>query len=90
MASVVCVEVPRETNEWLPLNVEVNGLPLASFDTAITAVGVRPSTWTPTVTLDGEPGVMVDGLTPGTYKVWVKVTAAPQEIVIHVGNVVVT
>lgn len=89
--TVMCVEVPRESVEFLPVPVTVSGGEVTNFQTAITPAGTaRPTVWTNAVILGADAGVMIQNLTPGTYKVWAKITAGFEVIVVHVGNVVVT
>lgn len=82
---------PRETVEFQPVAVAVNGVPVTSgveFTTA--AAGTRPTGWAAPVTLDAQIGVMVEGLAPGTWHVWARITSDPEVPVIDCGAFDVT
>jgi hypothetical protein len=78
----------RESEEWIgPLTVAVNGAPITTYQVAVVRHGQRPTTW---ATPDNDPqspgtalGVLVgpataNVLTPGTWRIWVKVTLSPE------------
>ena len=79
----------RETYEFLPVTVTVNGTAVMS-DVAFSVVDVasRPSTWGTAVTLGTAIGVMVNGtaLGPGTFNVFARVTSSPEIPVIPCGT----
>lgn len=81
------VTLPRETKEFLPLDVEANGAPASTFETAVQRWPARPTSWAPAVLVDGVPGVVVEGLTPGTWTVYVRLTTAQEEPVIYAGEI---
>lgn len=82
---------PRETVEFQPVEVTVNGTAVTSNVTfCVAAVGERPSTFGTAVTLSGEIGVMVTGYDPGTYTVWAKVASSPETPVLDCGSFRVT
>ena len=83
-------EVPRESVEFFPVNVLLDGAPTNDFSTSVAARGTRPTTWTPATVVGGRAGVMIAGLQPGTYRVWARVSADPESIVVMAGTVVVT
>ncbi len=78
------VTLPRETVEFLPLNVNDGSTAVTTFQTAVLPYKSRPqpSDWVSAVTIGSEHGFMVQGLTPGMYGVWVRVTSTPETIVI--------
>ena len=81
------VGVERETAEHLPVPVYVDGTLTTDFETSVTKWPVRPTIWVDAVVdPDGDAGVVVAGLTPGTYQVWVRVNGA---IVVAAGTVTV-
>jgi hypothetical protein len=81
---------PRETIEFLPLTVTDGDDPVTTFEVAVTAYGARPTTWEANTEVGGEHGVMVEGLSPGDYSLWAKVTANPETPVIHLGIISIT
>lgn len=87
---MVAITLPRETKEFLPLTVYANDAPTADFETAVMKWPARPTGWTPAVTVDGEAGVIVDGLTVGTWTVWVRITTATESVVVRAGTIEVT
>lgn len=82
---------PRETVEFQPITITVDGTPVTTGVTvALVAHGTRPSVWLAPTTLDGKIGVMLTGLTPGLYDVWAKVTSSPETPVVDCGIVSIT
>lgn len=93
--SVCCTyEMTRESTDFLPLEVvdKVTGLPLTAYQTAVVKARARPTVWTPSVTdSNGETGVVLSGLTKGTWTVFVRTQFPPfEEIVVEAGQVDVT
>jgi len=81
----------RESIEFQPVNVTVDGVAVTSGVTfAITPNGDRPTTYTPPTTINGTPGVMIQGLTPGLYGIWAKVNSSPETVVIKCGTITIT
>jgi hypothetical protein len=79
---------PRESVEFQPILITVDGVTVTTnIETQITLVSGRPSSsaWIPAVTLDGQIGLMIQGLSVGTYEVWARVTDAPEIPVIDCG-----
>jgi hypothetical protein len=77
----------RETVEHQPVTVTVNGAVTAdSMKFAVVPTGSRPTTWLDPVTVDGKPGVMIQGYQPGVYTVFVQVTANPETPVENAGQ----
>jgi hypothetical protein len=81
------VTLPRETTEHLPIPVYADDILTTAFEVCLTRWPARPSGWRAAdVDPDGEAGIAVAGLTPGTYQVWVRVNGA----VVSAGIVEVT
>lgn len=82
---------PRETVEFQPVTVTVNG---AAVTTGVTFAdvpsGTRPATFTTPTTLTGRIGVMVQGYPVGVRDIWAKVTANPETPIIYCGSYAVT
>jgi hypothetical protein len=69
----------RETVEHQPVTVTITGTPSnAPVKYSVAPSGSRPTTWVDPVTVDGKPGVMIQGYQPGVYTVYVQVTASPE------------
>ena len=85
-------EYPRESVEWQPINITVDGTPvLTGVQVAVVPAGVRPAAWTTPTTLAGKLGVMLTGLTLGLYDIWVQVNGyAPETPVVFAGSVRIT
>lgn len=84
---------PRESVEFQPILVTVDGTTVtANVETQITSVSGRPSSsaWIPAVTLDGQIGLMIEGLSVGTYEVWARVSDSPEIPVIDCGSFAVS
>jgi hypothetical protein len=80
----------RETQEFLPVAVTVNGTAVTSnveFD--IVASGDRPLTFGSAVTLGTAIGVMVENLSAGGYEVFAKVSSSPEIPVLSCGSFIV-
>lgn len=84
---------PRESVEFQPILVTVDGETItANVETQIALPGARPveSAWIPAVLLYGEIGLMIEGLNPGTYEVWARVSDSPEIPVIDCGSFAVS
>lgn len=82
---------PRETVEFLPVTVTVDGAPLTTgVEFTVTTDIARPANWAAPTVLEGAIGVMITGLAVGTYRVWAKVTDSPEIPVIECGAFRVT
>lgn len=82
---------PRETVEFQPIVITKDGVPVTTgVVTAIVAHGTRPTTWTAATVLGLEIGVMISGLTPGTYDVYAKITDSPEIPVMDCGSFAIT
>lgn len=67
-------EYPRETGEFIPLVVTVDGVATTTdVETALTPAGTRPTVWTAAVVDDGRVGFTLTGQTVGVYQVWARV-----------------
>lgn len=85
------ISYPRESVEFQPVHVTIDGSPVTTGVTfAITSRGGRPEAWVSPVELGGQIGVMVGGLEIGGYSVWAKVIAAPETPVVNCGSFWVT
>ena len=83
--------VPRETVEYIPVVVTVNGaVTTTGIEFAVTPDGTRPPSWTAAVVLSGAPIVLLTGLSPGQWNVWARVSESPEIVVIECGPIVVT
>lgn len=75
------VQAYAETVEFVPVTVTVGGAAVtAGIEFAVLPEDGRPeeADWSPVDILEGVSGVLISGLTPGYYWVWVRVTAAPE------------
>jgi hypothetical protein len=78
----------RETVEFQPVTVTLNGTPVTTgVKFAIAVPGARPATFSAPATLAGEIGVMVQGLAPGGYYIWAQITSSPETPVIRCGYI---
>lgn len=87
------VQLPRETKEYVPVLVAVNGVPvLSGVQFAITAANVRPTTpdWVAALVDSDKTLVLVEGLSVGRYLVWARVTAGQEVSVIEAGELLIT
>ena len=79
-------DFPRESVEFQPVTVALNGVSTTSGVMFCVVKGsARPTTFITPTTLGGKIGVMVTGLTPGTYHVWAQITSNPEIPVIDCG-----
>lgn len=75
------VEAYAETVEFIPVAVTVGGTAVTTgVQFAVMPEGTRPTSpsWTAAYVLAGETGVLISGLTPGYYHIWVKVSSTPE------------
>lgn len=76
----------RETVEFIPVTVTVDGVPVTSgVEFAVTSGGARPTSWAAPVTIDGQIGVMTSQQPLGRYTVWARISSAPETPVICCG-----
>jgi hypothetical protein len=78
---------PRETDEFQPVTVTVDGVAVSSgvkFSVVVTTA--RPLVWVDPVSLSGKIGVMVSGLAPNDYRVYAQVTSSPEIPVVDCGT----
>jgi hypothetical protein len=81
---------PRETIEFQPIDITVDGAPATAAQYQLTTGSNRPTgAWTNVTTLGGKVGFLVSGLTAGRYLVWAKLSSAPETPVILVGAFIV-
>ena len=79
----------RETYEFLPVAVTVNGSAVTTgVEFSTVDLSTRPTTFGSAVTLGTAIGVMVNGtaLGVGTYRVFAKVTSSPEIPVLDAGT----
>ena len=79
----------RETYEFLPISVQVNGSAVTTgVEFATVDIASRPTTFGTAVTLGTAIGVMVNGtaLGVGTFQVFAKVTSSPEIPVLNAGT----
>lgn len=82
---------PRESVEFQPVTVTRDGVVITSgLSFAIVPDGDRPVTFTAAEILGGETGVMIQGLERGTYRIFAKITSAPEVPVIDCGYFYIT
>jgi hypothetical protein len=92
------LELPRETVEYVPINVLLKGVPFGGpVEYAIGKTYDRPGTWAATTVVGGEDVFLFDGPaiftlhSTGKVKVWVRPTGAGPEVpVIEAGEIKVT
>jgi len=88
---MTALTVPRETVEYVPVDVTVNGVVTTTgIEFAVVLDGARPSAWTAAVVLSSRTYVLLTGLTPGQWRIWARVSAAPETPVIECGYITVT
>jgi len=82
----------RESIEFQPVTVTLDGQPVntAILALAIVPHGSRPTTFTAPTIINGKPGVMIQGLTPGVHKIWAKVTSNPETPILACGYITIT
>lgn len=89
-AEHMATTLQRETEEWLPVPVKHQGVPIiASVKFAILPTGTRPtaefSEFTDAIVVEEQTGIMVTDLQPGDYEIWARVTTALERPVIRCG-----
>jgi len=81
------ITLPRETLEFIPVNITVDGVPVtAGVKVCVTPGTARPTVWDDPVVLGDEIGVMTTDHTPGTYRVWAQITSSPEIVVVECGT----
>lgn len=82
---------PRESVEFQPVKVTRDGLLITTdLEFAVVPDGDRPVTFTPAAIVAGNTGVIVQGLEPGTYRIFARVTTAQEIPVIDCGYFYIT
>jgi hypothetical protein len=84
---------PAATVELLALTVAESGTPTTDYEVAIVPWGTASTDitgWAAPTTLDASTGVMIEGLTPGVWAVWTRVTSNPESPVMLNGPVEIT
>lgn len=81
---------PRETVEFLPVQVFVDTVPVTqNVQFSVTAETDRPATFGSAVTLGTAIGVMVENYSAGAYTVWAQITSYPETPVVNCGSFIV-
>lgn len=86
-------DYPRETVEYVPFEtLTVDGQVFTGFQFSVSKVYDRPTIWANVTTVDGQQAFLLNApvMGPGTYKVWVKVSDAPEVPVIDAGEFRIT
>lgn len=77
---------PRESAEWRPFTVTVDGSPTTTgVETAVAPMGSRPITWTPATVRGNKTLIRVEGLPVGTYGAWARTTRGDETAVTFLG-----
>lgn len=79
----------KESVEFQPVIVELDGAVIEEFDVCIVPYRARPEDWQSPTVLEGQPGIMIQGLEIGTYDIYVRITHNPEIPVIPAGQVVI-
>lgn len=83
--------VPRETVEYIPITAELNGVVTTTgVSYAIVLEDARPTSWTSATVLNSATYALISGLSEGNYKIFVRVSAAPETPVIEARYLKVT
>lgn len=82
---------PRESVEFQPVQVTRDGaLVTEGLSFAVVLDGQRPETFTPATVINDVPGVMVNALAAGTYRIYAQLTAGPETPVVDCGYFYIT
>lgn len=77
---------PRESVEFQPIKVTQDGAAVTTgLSFAVVPDGQRPVTFSPATVLGDEAGVMLSGLTAGTYRIYAQLTAGVETPVLDCG-----
>lgn len=86
--STAASSIPRESAEWWPFTVTVNGTTVTTgVETALTPMTARPITWMPATVRDGKTLIRIAGLTPSTYRAWARITRSDETAVVDLGYI---
>lgn len=78
--------IPRESVEWRPFTVTVDGIAVTTgVETALTTGTLRPTTWTSAPVRDGKTLIRIAALMPGVYRAWARVTRSDETAVVDLG-----
>lgn len=78
---------PRETVEFLPVNITVDGAPVTSgVELSRTFGAERPTLWETPTSLGGKIGILLTAEATGYHTVWARITSAPETPVINAGT----
>ena len=82
---------PRESVEFQPVKVTRDGLTITTdLEFAVVPDGARPVTFMAAAVVGGLTGVIVSGLSEGTYRIFARVTTAQEIPVIDCGYFYIT
>ena len=65
------MRIPRESVEYLPLTITVDGVEATDYQVSVVPRGQRPSTWV-------AGPYLIDGLAPALYDAYVRVVDLPE------------
>lgn len=81
---------PRETVEFIPVTVTVDGVAVTvGVEFAVVKDGERPTSWSTPTSLDGKIGVLISGLTSGQWDIYARIAASPETPVVKCGFITV-
>lgn len=91
MSSSNVIHVPRETQEFIVVDLRIDGTQITSgLEISITPGDSRPTIWTPATTLAGKTGLPIAGFAPGDYTVWARITQNEETPVRMAGILIIT
>lgn len=85
------MSIPRESKEWCPFSVKLNGVPIfVDVEVAVLRVDVRPTElmWLadPPELVDGSLVIMTGTYAVGDWYIWARVKSNPEETVVLCGK----
>lgn len=85
------LRIPAESVEWVESTVTLDGVvKTTGVEFSITPDNNnRPLVWGAAVVRGGKTGFLVSGRTPGTYRVYARITDATDQVVRNVGIFVI-
>lgn len=86
------LQVPRETVEFSEVTVTLDGtVRTTGVEFAVTPDNnSRPTTWAPAVVRNGKTGLLISGRSPGSYRIFARITDGTDQVVRDVGIFVVS
>lgn len=79
---------PRETAELMPFEITLDGTVQTvnvSYSIVTESQNARPTTWTAAEVADGRTHARISGMTPGFYRLFVRVSAGTETPVVDCG-----